>query len=143
MSRSIKPMLMGKELYMTKTDVKGMKDLVEYALSRVERSVRRNDPVAAAYWADTAKYAEENAKWRFDFVLLRERAVDAVALAVELWKEGRFMPAALLYSKAKWLVIIGRNLGFRMPPLETGVNLSWLRDLALRKSGSRPERVGA
>lgn len=126
---------------MKKTDVRSMADLAEYAGRRVAVSVRRNDPIAAAYWAHTAKYAEENAKWRFDAALLRERAAEAAGLAAELWKEGRFMPAALLYSKAKWLVIIGRNLGFRMPPAETGVNLGWLRGLTGGKP--RPEPVEA
>lgn len=117
---------------MTKDDVKGMADLAAYARERLAGSVRRNDPVAAAYWADTARYAEGNVRWSFDGDLLKERAREAVSLAQDFWKEGKFTDAAFVYAKAKWLVIIGRNLGFRMPPRETGVNLGWLRALTAR-----------
>ena len=126
---------------MTKDDVKGMADLAAYARERLAKSVRRNDPVAAAYWAQTERYAEGNLRWRFDGELLRERAREAVALAQDYWKAGEFMNAALVYAKAKWLVIIGRNLGFRMPPPATGVNLGWLRALTARRPGSRPAEL--
>lgn len=114
--------------------------MAEYARQRLAGSVRRGDPVAAAYWAETARYADGNLRWTFDADLLKERAREAVALAEDYWKDGEFTDAALVYSKAKWLVIIGRNLGFRMPPAETGVNLGWLRALTAKNLGPRPEK---
>jgi len=110
-----------------KRTIKDMSDLCEYASRRAAKSARRNDPVAWAYWNETSAWARGNVRVRYDEALILERAHEQVGIAVEDSAAGRFWEAALAYSRAKWMVTIGRNLGFRLAPKRTGVNLEWLR----------------
>jgi hypothetical protein len=114
---------------MTKNDVKTYGDLINYAEERARDSLQRNDPLAVAYWRESAAWADEKISeghrpWPPDYDEIRSYVEEAQ----QLTEEGRYMDGALFYSRAKWLVIMGRNNGFVMNPEKTGVNLSWLRE---------------
>lgn len=103
-------------------------DVERYAHRRAERSVRRNDPVAAAYWLETAAFAGEFSSKIADDPDWAWYAGQFAEKAKHLSLKHQWMSAALWYSRAKWCVILGRNNGARMDPRRTGVNLQWLRE---------------
>jgi hypothetical protein len=119
---------------MQKSDIKTFQDLVDYAALRAKNSVRRNDPVAWAYWRETCMWAAQRASLEkrdgeADRLELVGCAKANVRIAKSKAKAGDFSEAARHYSRAKWFVIIGRNRGHVMSAKETGVELSWLREL--------------
>lgn len=119
---------------MTKTDVRSFEDLVAFSQERATGSLRRNDPIAWSYWRETGKWAAGLGK---SDVLERPEGLpgwcqEYVRLARLAAGRDDFMVAALEYSRAKWFVIISRNLGIIMNSSKTGVNLGWLKILEKR-----------
>lgn len=122
---------------MTKADVRSFDDLVVYAEERAARSLRRNDPVAWAYWREARKWASG---WKGSEVVERSQFLSDlchgyVRRAKLAAAREDFMVAALEYSRAKWLVIIGRNRGIVMSSRRTGVNMEWLEAVEKRIVG--------
>jgi hypothetical protein len=114
---------------MTKNQVKSFDDLQIFARERVAGSVRRNDPVAAAYWTATLSFALSRLKEgeQNDAVSLRLAAQHYAAKAASLDWEREPFEAASTYSRAKWFVIIGRNNGYVMSQKSLGMGMHWLQ----------------
>ena len=115
---------------MKKSAVKSFAQLRRYAEARALGSVRRNDPMAWAYWRETASFAGVYQSSEVKLLQLVEDICVQVGLVRQHAKDGFALEAAYAYSRAKWLVILGRNNGFRMSPRTLGVNLKWLRKWA-------------
>ena len=111
---------------MTKNDVKTWADLETFARLRARASAKRNDPWAWAYWRETAKWAVDRANQ----VLMLEGCLlwieDMIAGAELAATNGDYAVAARSYSHAKWLAIMLRNRGVRVPKAR-GPKLDWLR----------------
>lgn len=117
----------------SKGGVKTFADLEAFAASRAERSFRRNDPVAMGYWLETRAWASTMGA-SSSALTGRSNAVELCRGRVEAaLREPRPMAAAMLYSRAKWVVIMARNNGVVMTPAETGVNK---RGLAALRGGA-------
>lgn len=141
---------------MKKEKVRTFGGLVEYAKERALGSLRRNDPWAWAYWKETAAWAElviVNGRLEFDDSVnclnlehpekgdpkkLYEYTSFLVKVAAGHVGKGEYMQAARAYSRAKWIVILARNNGWKMDPKKTGVNLDWLRGFEAVKAGKVP-----
>lgn len=114
---------------MLKTDIETFANLQDYARQRAAVSLIRNDPIAHAYWRETEIWAvEQEGHEPESLVAWVTRAHHFADEAKK--RAARPMEAALFYSRAKWIVILGRNNGIKMPPADTGVNLRWLRKMA-------------
>jgi len=114
---------------MTKNDVKDWKDLQIFARTRAKGSAKRNDPWAWAYWRNTALWAEhmqedsymmDSSNWLSGMGVLLSQAKTYVRFD--------FTIAALFYSRAKWLAIMLRNRGIKVPRAK-GPSLDWLHTL--------------
>ncbi len=109
---------------MKKTDVKTWAGLVTFSTERAAKSIQRNDPIAWAYWKDTAVWAAES-----ELGVLRDpqRWIEMVVFKLEaVWKLRDNDPraAARLYSQAKWIRILSVNSGRgNVKPL----SLAWLK----------------
>lgn len=119
----------------TKNGVRTFADLIRYSEERATRSLKRNDPIAMAYWQESGKWARQ---WDGSNILENAEELPTwcrhfLRCAKSLLRREP-MQAALNYSRAKWLVIMGRNRGIVMSPKETGVNLAWLRAKVRRVS---------
>lgn len=118
---------------LTKGSLKTLADLVLYARSRARRSALRNDPIAWAYWRETAKWADETS--------LAVRPTDQWPATLELMRRevGRlgswdFRGAAELYARAKWLAVLIRNSGGRV---DMRNSLAWMHRLERPAEGGR------
>lgn len=111
----------------TKRDLKTWDAVVAYAATRAKRSLKRKDPVAWAYWVETEIFARKAAASYAHAGSWQMGAFDCVGKAKQSIQAGRFMEAALWYSRAKWFVIVARANGMVMDPKKTGVNLAWLK----------------
>jgi hypothetical protein len=121
---------------MTKNDVKTFGQLAVLARERAARSLRRNDPIAWAYWRETEKFAglwPPNSTPDNPVDWVRSAKAFAEAARREL-ETGRPMDAALLYSRAKWVVILARNNGVTMSPKRTLVNMDWAKPLLSKEA---------
>lgn len=112
---------------MPKADLRIWEAVAVHARERAAKSLRRNDPIAWAYWRETEAFANSCSfsyrspgSWQMG-------AFDCVQKAKAELERGAFMKAALWYSRAKWFVIVARANGMKMDPKKTGVNLTWLR----------------
>jgi len=121
---------------MNKTDVKDFASLETYARDRAKRSSYRNDPVAVAYWLETARWAVCNQPGYvgpFPEPLFGKLIRDRIALYAEMARaearRGAYMPAALAYSRAKWCMFMERNNGRPVSPKRAGMGLDWLRQM--------------
>lgn len=112
---------------MKKSAVKTFGQLRRYAQERALRSARRNDPIAWAYWQETASFAGIHQSIEFTLPELVTQIGIQIGLVKQHAKDGFSLEAAYAYSRAKWFVILGRNNGFVMSPKLLGVNLKWLR----------------
>jgi len=136
-----------------KNEIKDFGPLMEYARGRAAKSLKRNDPWAWAYWQETAHWAElviTNGRMEYDdsvnCLSLRhpekgdpKKLYEYTQFLVKV-TEGHvakfeFAQAARSYSRAKWIVILARNNGWKMDPKKTGVNLEWLRRFEKAASG--------
>jgi len=111
----------------TKKDVSSFEQLAAFAGARAQQSLRRNDPWAWAYWRETRSWA---LRVPLAAPCIRSRKVWLSCIQMHL-KEAElkvahsdWSHAARAYSRAKWCVIMARNLGFKMSPRETGVTPS-------------------
>ena len=118
----------------TKSDVKTFAELEQYATGRAARSLKRNDPIAWAYWQETYRWAagqRKNTPKLTDREWIQSECSMYTGEAFFHWnKNHEAMKAAIAYAHAKWIVILARNNGIKMPPADTGVNLRWLRKMA-------------
>jgi len=130
---------------MKKNEIKDFGPLMEYARGRAAKSLKRNDPWAWAYWQETAHWAElviTNGRLEYDDSVnclsltyppngdpekLYEYTKFLVQVAEGHVAKREYAQAAREYSRAKWMVILARNNGWKMDPKKTGVNLGWLR----------------
>lgn len=96
-------------------------ELRDYALQRMERSVRRNDPVAARYWADTAEWAGRMSRYP---ALDLKLQFQAFRLAHETATDYREKQE--IYWKLKHLRNLIRANGGSVEAL----SLDWLREWA-------------
>jgi len=111
----------------TKKDISSFEQLAAFAGARAHQSLRRNDPWAWAYWFETRSWA-----LRVNLVgpFISSRAEWLSFIQSNLQEAGKKLAsrdwshAARAYSRAKWCVIMARNLGFKMNPRETGVTPS-------------------
>lgn len=138
---------------MKKNEIRSFAGLMEYARNRANRSLKRNDPWAWAYWQETAAWAElviSNGRLEYDDSVnclslehpekrdpekLYEYTRFLVQVAEGHVGKGEYAQAARSYSRAKWVVILARNNGWKMDPKKTGVNLEWLRRFEKAASG--------
>lgn len=118
---------------MTRSDVRTLPALLQYARGRAKRSLDRNDPIAYAYWTETESFFRGCLSRYKNPSTWREAATACASRARET---GAPMEAALWYSRAKWFVILGRNIGLSMSPKETVVNLDWLRRREIERRAS-------
>lgn len=109
-----------------KATLKSWEAIIEYARERAQKSLKRKDPIAFAYWRETELFAEDSARMYRDPATWAFAASECVLVAKGHLETQDFMKAALWYSRAKWFVIIGRANGMVMNPKKTGVNLEWL-----------------
>lgn len=127
---------------MTKLDVRTFEQLSALAHCRMMGSLERNDPVAAAYWGETREWARSLPARTASHWLERPDAVGWARLLVDAAKTGGSpMERAILYSRAKWVVIMARNNGVVMSPSKTGVNMKSFRGIIAAAEG--PARTGA
>jgi hypothetical protein len=114
---------------MKKSDVKTWADLKRFAKMRARKSLRRNDPLAYAYWDETWSFANTYQHTDIDPVVLRIQARDIAGTVQDFVATGDTLRAAFQYSRVKWFTILGRNNGWKMPRKECGTSLDWLRKL--------------
>lgn len=111
---------------LTRRTVKTWADLETYAEDRARRSIRRNDPIAWAYWKGAEAWAQEAPGWLSDPHDWPAAAESYVRSAL-VNREVDPTAAARSYSKAKWLRILDQNNGRKaVKPLSLG----WLKELA-------------
>lgn len=114
---------------MKKSDVKTWADLRRFAKLRARKSLRRNDPIAYAYWDQTWSFAKVYGSTDIDPKILRIQAADVAATIPGYVATGDALGAAFQYSRVKWFTILGRNNSWKMPRKECGTSLDWLRKL--------------
>jgi hypothetical protein len=116
---------------MTKDGVKTWMDLAEFAQARASRSAKRNDPWAWAYWREAAKWATQQFTEAHDGNTLHNvpgvlNWLQGLVQSAEQMATGSdYVGAAKLYSRAKWLAIMLRNNGYKVP-VSKGPSLKWL-----------------
>lgn len=119
---------------MGKGSLKSWEAVILHARIRARKSLKRNDPIAWGYWRETEFFARSCAKSYRHPGSWHMGAFDCVQKAKSELANGRFMQAALWYSRAKWFVIVARANGMVMNPRKTGVNLSWIRKTSMKKA---------
>lgn len=109
-------------------------ELAKYALQRAEKSCKRNDPIAWAYWISTGRWARTMSR------LSSERSTLEIATEIikDTAKQITFDEAhnhprnvAHIYSRLKWCIAILRANGVRPQPL----SLDWMRQTMKQESG--------
>lgn len=122
-----------------KSDLRTWEAIVVYSRVRAAKSLKRNDPIAWAYWKETESFAKSFQAAYSKPESWKMGAFDCVQKAKLAKAHGDFMESALWYSRAKWFVILGRANGIVMDPKKTGVNLKWLEeDEGVRHAIARP-----
>lgn len=113
-----------------KDDYKNFSELAEYAAWRFQKSVKRNDPIAAKYWLEVKEWAEER--------ILSERIHDispyicyrSLLIIFPKIIEKDFNMTVRIYWQLKHVRKMLINKGEKVPRL----NLDWLRDWGERFS---------
>jgi len=111
-----------------KRDLKSWEAIISHAQVRAKGSLKRNDPIAFAYWKETEAFAVQCAVSYKSPKMWHMGAFDCVQKAKQSLGQKDYMRSALWYSRAKWFVILARANGIVMNPRKTGVNLKWLED---------------
>jgi hypothetical protein len=122
-----------------KSDLRTWEAIVVYARVRAAQSLKRNDPIAWAYWKETETFSKSAPAAYSKPDSWKMGAFDCVQKAKLAKARSSPMESALWYSRAKWFVILARANGIVMDPKKTGVNLQWLEeDEEVRNAIARP-----
>ena len=106
-----------------KDDYKNFSELAEYAAWRFQKSVKRNDPVAAKYWLEVKEWAEKRTSDERHYDILPKICYEALIKIFNKVSEKDFHTAVRIYCLIKHLRKMLINNGEQVPRL----SLDWLR----------------
>ena len=113
-----------------KDDYKNFSELAEYAFWRIQKSIKRNDPVAAKYWMEVKEWAEKRISGERHFDILPKICYEALIKIFNRVSEKDFYTAVRIYRLIKHLRKMLINNGEQVPRL----SLDWLRNWGERFS---------
>jgi len=103
-----------------KDDYKNFSELAEYAAWRFQKSVKRNDPVAAKYWLEVRESAEERRCYNTSPYICHQ----ALLIVFQKVRDKDFNMTVRIYWQLKHVRKMLINNGQKVPRL----NLDWLRN---------------
>jgi len=113
-----------------KDDYKNFSELAEYAIWRFQKSVKRNDPIAAKYWLEVKEWAEERILPESIQDVSPHICYQSLLIIFPKVSKTNFNMAVRIYWQLKHARRMLINNGQKVPRL----NLNWLRDWGERFS---------